>query len=147
MPIDLLASTAAKRATTACLARIHTTTPTDRCASKGGAASPECVRYETVSEPCTATAPVYPTPAACKTPRARSCHFYSACLEAGQACGEAGYALGYGERYCYAFKNAQFSAKGEVWRDGVMQCLQKALVTRLAEKPATCGEIEDFAFA
>lgn len=146
---------AAQRAAKACAGKIGARVAADPCATTGGAPGPGCVRTETVAEPCSGSAPVYPTAASCEAPRARSCQFYSACLEPTRPCGDDGYALGYGERYCYAFKNTRFSAKGEQWRDGVMMCLQEELVSHLkATGPvggrgsdAVCRDIHDFAFA
>lgn len=145
------APAAAQRAVAACLARLGATADADRCSPRR-ARDGGCVRLETVSEPCAAgasgSAPVYPTAASCRTPRPRSCHFYSACLEAEQPCGAGGYALGYGDRYCHGFKNAAgFSAKGEAWRDNVMLCLQRDLAAKLAVEALSCAQIEDFAFA
>src|SRR5262249_28672001 len=93
--------------------------------------------------------PVYPTVASCDTPRPQNCSFYSACVERATSCGESGYALGYGEKYCTAFKNlGSLSPRGVAWRDSVMHCLQEALVPyAVPASGATCGEIIDVAFA
>lgn len=144
-------ATSAQRAAAACLAKIGARAASDPCKAAGGAPNPGCLRYETQPETCLSSAPVYPSASSCRTPRPRSCHFYSACLETRQPCGSEGYAIAYGERYCYAFKNARFSAKGEAWRDGVMLCLQEELVPKLSpgEPPGAlaCDELGDFAFA
>ena len=55
---------------------------------------------EATNATCTANAELYPTIASCSTPVTRHCGFYSACLERALPCGEQGYALGFGERYC-----------------------------------------------
>ena len=63
-------------------------------------------------------------------------------------CGDDGYAAGFGERYCYAFKNAPFSTQGERWRDSVMLCLQQALVPKLSRgKSMSCTDLFETAFA
>lgn len=137
----------ARSAAFACAQKLGATSSSDACNAVNGVVGSGCVRYETQSETCVASAPVYPTGASCTSVRPKSCHFYSACLEADEPCGDDGYALGYGERYCYAFKNASFSAKGQAWRDNVMQCLQKALVPQLSAAPTlTCTALTDFAF-
>ncbi len=139
----------AKAAAATCAQKLGVTSSADACAVKRGVVGAGCVRYETQAETCVASAPVYATPASCTNVRPKSCHFYSACLEAQEPCGADGYAVGYGERFCYAFKNASFSAKGQAWRDNVMQCLQNALVPELAVSRAptlACAELTDVAF-
>ena len=117
-------------------------------ASACGADGSGCLRYETFAETCTATAPVYPTAASCKSPRHDNCSFYSACVEPNIPCDEDGYALGFGEKYCTGFKNASFSPKGDAWMVSVMYCLQKALVpyTMPAHASTSCADLQDFAF-
>ena len=104
-----------------------------------------CFSAEVAHETCTESGPVYPDAASCAEPRPRTCNFYKACLESSTPCGDTGYALGYGERFCYSFKHSNLSARGEAWRDGVMECLQKELVPYLGTN-ATCSEIESHAF-
>jgi hypothetical protein len=136
---------AAESAITSCLAKIATTGARDVCSAN----DPRCVRTETYAEPCTGRAnPVYPTEATCASPRPQNCSFYSACVERATSCGEDGYALGYGEKYCTAFKNISgLSAKGIAWRDSVMHCLHEELVpyARAANR-ASCDTIVDVAF-
>lgn len=91
---------------------------------------------------CTASAELYPTIASCETPIARHCGFYSACLERALPCGEQGYALGFGERYCTAFRSSSLSEKGTAWATGVMGCLQKKLVARVAQAGAFATKAE-----
>lgn len=74
-----------------------------------------------------------------------SCEYYSCIEEERLSCGESGYALGYGQRYCEkfsainfipSFPNAEaqvFPVAGNDWRDEVRTCLQE--------------ELEDFFFA
>jgi len=138
-------ASAANAAIGACLAKIGAAA-SDVCAKN----DPRCVRTESYAEPCTGTSnPVYPTAASCETPRPQNCSFYSACVEKETACGESGYALGYGEKYCTAFKNIDsLSAKGIAWRDSVMHCLQEKLVDYTQpSSTASCDQIIDAAFA
>lgn len=111
---------------------------------------------ETKSGTCTASAELYPTITSCATPITRHCGFYSACLERALPCGEQGYALGFGERYCTAFRSSSLSEKGTAWATGVMGCLQKKLVARVAQAGAfsdraasapVCAAVLDEAFA
>jgi hypothetical protein len=135
-------ASAARVAIATCLTKIGASSR-DVCAAN----DPRCVRTETYAEPCQGTANlVYPTVASCETPRPQNCSFYSACVEHETACGESGYALGYGEKYCNAFKNlSSLSAKGVAWRDSVMHCLQEELVP-YSQTRATCDTILTTAF-
>lgn len=87
----------------------------------------------------------------CLNPEPRSCSFYASCLEIAYPCGENGYALGYGDRYCNKFRqlDGKLSPKGIAWRDSTMLCLQRSLVPFFAKKrtPENCEAITDFAFA
>ena len=107
-----------------------------------------CFQILTANTGCTADQPIYSVPALCDAPVERTCAFYSACLEAEQPCGESGYAIGYGEKYCGRFDvDMTFSAEGQIWRNNVLHCLQEALVTILPKAPTmTCDAITDFAF-
>jgi hypothetical protein len=105
---------------------------------------------------CSKSGELYPTVGSCETPIPRHCGFYSACLERALPCGEDGYALGFGERFCTAFRNAKLSDKGTAWTTGVMDCLERALVPRVAaagafttrpESAAVCEEVSAEAFA
>lgn len=118
----------------------------DPCAAGGDA----CVRARTTSEPCVGDGPTYPTAASCGTPRPENCSYYSACLEAKLPCGEAGYGLGYGEKYCNAFaNNPGFSVAGVTWVNSTMLCLQKHLASLSTKGLAsmTCDALTDDAFA
>jgi hypothetical protein len=92
--------------------------------------------------------PTYPSAAACAKPVAEDCAFYRTCLEAARPCGDDGYALGFGERFCHAFlqDDARFSTEGRAWLRDVRPCLQRALVPSLAERPA-CSEAYDRAMS
>jgi hypothetical protein len=127
-----------------------------RCLAKIGAAGEDacatgderCLRLETYDEPCPADGPIYPDAHACLTPRHDNCSFYSACVEPSTQCGESGYALGYGEKYCTAFKNLNtLSPVGMAWKSAVMLCLQEALVPFAEGATATCAEVLETAFA
>jgi hypothetical protein len=133
-------------AVSACLAKIGASGASDACATD----DPRCVRTETFTEPCAGKSnPVYPDAIACESPRPQNCSFYGACVDAQTPCGDDGYALGYGEKYCTAFKNINgLTPRGSAWRDSVMHCLQEELVPFSdPSSTATCSEILDTAFA
>jgi hypothetical protein len=113
------------------------------------------VSIETKSAACAATGPAYPTLASCQTPLELDCSYYAACLERAVPCGNDGYALGFGEKYCTAFRAAPLSAAGKEWVTHVMGCLQRALVPDVvaagafASSPASkmrCDEVFQTAF-
>lgn len=108
-----------------------------------------CVQpYAAYRDRCVAGA-TYPTATACRTPVADDCAFYRACLESAHPCGASGYALGFGERMCYAFvaRRAEFSAAGQAWLRGVRTCLQRALVPLLPASTLACSALGDAAYA
>ncbi len=107
-----------------------------------------CFNLLTTSTPCTGDRPIYQSAADCQAPVERTCAFYSACLEQAHSCGEPGYAIGYGEKYCSRYDVDQtFSPEGLVWRDAVLHCLQEALVPELAiASKTTCDALTTFAF-
>lgn len=135
---------AADRATAvdACRRRL----PSDlrvRCALSG------CLSdYTAVRDHCVA-GPAYPTPASCDDPVPDDCAFYRRCLEAAQPCGPSGYALGFGERLCFAFiaRRGEFSAAGQAWLRGVRACLQRVLVPALHAPALACRSLGDTAYA
>ncbi len=97
---------------------------------------------------------VYPTASSCAAPLELNCAFYAGCLERSIPCGNDGYALAFGEKYCTAFRSARLSPAGARWMAGVMHCLQEELVSelpgRFAQSPAgaaTCKATFDVAFA
>lgn len=89
-----------------------------------------------------------------------SCDFYLKCVEKKQACGNDGYAIGYGHKYCSRFLNfnstpeaKQMTAKGLQWRDHTLICLQNALVGILKDWSSAqwndnkvCKHMTNFAF-
>jgi len=107
------------------------------------------VAIETNAGTCAASAPTYPTIESCNTPLDYDCSFYSACLERAIPCGVQGYALGFGEKYCTAFRASSLSPTGEKWSRGVMKCLQEALVSEVAaaggfaSTPAQAGRCQE----
>ncbi len=107
-----------------------------------------CFELLTTSTPCTGDRPIYLTAADCQAPVARTCAFYSACLEPAHSCGESGYAIGYGEKYCSRYDvDNTFSPAGITWRNAVLHCLQASLVPELATASSmTCDAITTFAF-
>lgn len=104
---------------------------------------------------CAASGLAYPTIASCETPLDTDCSYYAACLERAIPCGKDGYALGFGEKYCTAFRAAKLSTAGRRWVGRVMGCLQRALVADVVAQgsfattnaPATkCQEVFGRAF-
>lgn len=87
-----------------------------------------CFLREPKNLSCQRTAESYPTLATCATPLSRNCGFYAGCLNTAVACGESGYALGFGEKYCNGFRRTTFSTAGTAWVNSVMICLQRELV-------------------
>jgi hypothetical protein len=77
-----------------------------------------------------------------------NCAFYSSCIEPQTDCGEGGYALGYGEKYCTRYLlDTHFSPAGVAWKTNVMHCLQESLVPLASESPApTCDTVLNDAF-
>jgi hypothetical protein len=119
-----------------------------------------CFKREAKNLSCQRTSESYPTLAACAAPLARSCAFYAQCLDRAVTCGESGYALGFGEKYCNGFRRTDFSEKGTTWVNSVMICLQKAMVPTVqratsgyanaslsASSSAVCQRTLDDAFA
>lgn len=74
-----------------------------------------------------------------------NCDFYDRCLEAKNQCGNDGYPLGYGLKFCRKFSAMELSAEGERWITATMACLQEQLVD-LAETKTDCGTIQTKAF-
>ena len=91
----------------------------------------------------------YAAPAACAAPVADNCAFYRACLDAAHPCGDAGYALGFGERLCYVFieRREEFTPEGQRWLRDVRTCLQASLATLAAAPTMTCDTLADAAYA
>ena len=87
-----------------------------------------CFKRESKNLSCRSSAESYPSLNACAAPLSRNCAFYAQCLDKAAGCGELGYALGFGEKYCNGFRRTEFSEKGTAWVDSVMICLQRSLV-------------------
>jgi hypothetical protein len=85
---------------------------------------------------------------ACKVV-AQDCSFYERCAEPHFQCGPKGYALGYGGKYCQAFKDNvdKFSPQGQKWIYSVMTCLQEKIVPLVeANTKMTCDKFRSFAY-
>ncbi len=88
-----------------------------------------------------------------------TCEYYS-CVEAERiACGDQGYALGYGVKYCNKLSSLVFEPSkpglnadtfpgdGNEWRDNVRTCLQTEMEGFFASgEPVTCESLRAFAF-
>jgi len=78
--------------------------------------------------------------------------WYYNCLAVQYPCdGQAGYALGYGEKFCNLYKQnlPLFSADGQTWISAVRKCLQVQLAPILrfcSQPPYTCDEVKQAAF-
>lgn len=96
-----------------------------------------CFMREARNLSCLRSSESYGALAACAEPLPRNCAFYAQCLDKAVTCGESGYALGFGEKYCNGFRRTEFSEKGTAWVNSVMVCLQRALVPNV--KSATSG--------
>ena len=80
---------------------------------------------------------------------AQDCSFYERCAEKHFNCGAKGYALGYGQKYCQAFKKdaPNFTPQGQRWIDSVMFCLQGEIVPLVENGTSmTCPEFKNFAY-
>jgi hypothetical protein len=88
-----------------------------------------------------------------------SCEYYACLDQEVLSCGDLGYALGYGKKYCERFTALQFAphrtaleeeafpAVGAVWRDRVKVCLMNELEHYVGNQDAlSCGELRSFAF-
>jgi len=88
----------------------------------------------------------------CSEPERDNCSFYATCLEPTYQCGESGYPIGYGQKYCTAFSDQRDKLTpepGQVWMLDTMQCLQRFLVpeaTHAEGAAQTCEELNDKAF-
>jgi hypothetical protein len=120
----------------------------------GGPGAESSVTLDVRKGACRRSERVYPTAASCQHPVELNCAFYAGCLERTLPCGNDGYALAFGEKYCTAFRSSHFTPAGERWMAGVMHCLQEELVpvlpSRFAQSAAdagTCKSTFDTAFA
>jgi hypothetical protein len=87
----------------------------------------------------------------CEAPRPRSCSFYIDCIEENFHCGNSGYPVDYGNRYCEIFKDldTELTEKGRQWRDSTMLCLQETLLEQIitSSRPRIgCQQIESWGF-
>jgi hypothetical protein len=75
----------------------------------------------------------------CVNPIVPNCNFYTSCLEATCKCGEKGYGLNYGKKYCQKFLSSySFSEKGKKWRDATLVCLQERLYAAVPNDSVLC---------
>jgi hypothetical protein len=109
-----------------------------RCAPSSAGVSAD-VALDVRSGRCRTGQRVYPTAESCRTPVANNCGFYAGCLERSLSCGEEGYALGFGEKFCTDFRTAKVTAQGDRWMRQTMTCLQEALVPKVAASFGTAG--------
>lgn len=90
----------------------------------------------------------------CLNPPQKNCDFYEQCLEKNISCGEEGYALSYGGKYCRKFLSIDddLSAKGRAFAESTRSCLQKVLIPIMIQNSVarlphyTCDNIADYAF-
>lgn len=113
-------------------------------------------KLEAKTASCASTELAYPIVASCAVPLDTDCTYYSACLERAIPCGAEGYALGFGEKFCTAFRGAELSPAGTKWMKSVMGCLQRVLAPEVVAKGkfttepaprAVCQDLFDLAFA
>jgi hypothetical protein len=124
-----------------CLARL-TSAELARCDREG------ClVPFTPVREGACVEGPTYPDAEACHHPVADDCSFYRSCVETAHPCGDDGYALGFGERFCNVFMEHDdaFTPKGRTWLRSVRRCLQTELVDAL-DAPMACSALSDRAY-
>jgi hypothetical protein len=86
-------------------------------------------------------------PERCYNPSLAGCSFYTDCLEAKYSCGQKGYALNEGGKYCSSFAELNtLSEKGKRWRDAALRCLQQQLYPLLdADWKISCKGVRTFA--
>lgn len=90
----------------------------------------------------------------CNNPGATlNCDYYRQCLEPRFKCGDTGYPIGYGERYCNKFlslntpNNLILSLAGVKWRNSTLKCLQIELDLGVANHSFnSCDELTNYAF-
>jgi len=87
-----------------------------------------------------------------EAPVTRECNFYFDVLEQRYPCGESGYAVGYGGKYCRVFgaNRDELSEKGDKWRISAMKCLINSLRMFLLEnaenRSLSCQSIKEYGF-
>ncbi len=79
-----------------------------------------------------------------------TCYFYQRCLEESYNCGDAGYPIGYGQKYCiifsYLLNDPTTSPKFKSWLESTLVCLQTSLVGFVDANGPTCDNIKQIAF-
>lgn len=95
--------------------------------------------------------PYYFKNKACSTTMVGTCEWYSQCVEKSLSCGNQGYPLGYGYKYCKKFSAyTGFSAEGNKWRDQTLKCLQHELKLTveltLRTNKNSCADVRTIAF-
>ncbi len=88
-----------------------------------------------------------------------TCAYYSCVDQERLSCGDKGYAIGYGRRYCEKFSALQFTPSfpgaesavfpdsGNDWRDSVRTCLQEDMEAFFeSDQPKDCSSLRAFAF-
>ncbi|KAE8323131.1 hypothetical protein BDV39DRAFT_209087 [Aspergillus sergii] len=90
--------------------------------------------------------------ASCAYPAPNTCTFYPSCLERVYHCGDSGYPLAFGNKYCT--KTLEYrsllSPAGQSWSTNAMLCLQEQLVPLLPEsanQEKDCHQLERYAMA
>lgn len=86
----------------------------------------------------------------------RGCDFYEQCLERKFNCGEKGYAISFGKRYCESLMainsphsptEGKLSPQGLRWRETTRKCLQTQLLPLVdANWEMSCSGIRRFAY-
>lgn len=94
-------------------------------------------------------------PESCFNPNPAGCDFYANCLEKKITCGNKGYSIGFGKRYCdilssintpSSLAKGELSSAGVKWRDATRKCLQVQLFPMLtADWQISCGGLKVFA--
>lgn len=127
-----------------------------RCVTQAGESGMEGVSLDVRSGRCRTGERLYPTAASCKTPVPMNCGFYAGCVERSLPCGEHGYALDFGERFCGKFRSADLSERGTAWMKQAMKCLQTTLLDEIPTafapvqsrgRAQACEELSAAAFA
>jgi len=132
---------ATRAAKESCVAKLS---PADRRACEKGS----CLVEKTPQRDACRAGKTYSDAASCAKPVVDDCSYYRSCVETDRSCGDSGYALKFGERFCYVFleDEGKFSPEGRVWLRAIRTCLQDELVKQRG-KNLSCQELEEGAFA
>ncbi|CAG8752716.1 23832_t:CDS:2, partial [Cetraspora pellucida] len=78
----------------------------------------------------------------------KTCDFYTSCIENKFHCGNDGYPLAYGFKYCNRFASSLnlFSDAGKKWVVNTIICLQRSLVSTYENDASTCSDIMNIAY-